>query len=169
MGYEVTLVPYDPDWAVQYEREKEVLRSVLGEAALAIEHIGSTSVEGLCAKPILDLAVGVGELSHADAFVAPLEGIGYIYVPKPEFPARRFFRKGEWRKGTHHLHVYELGSAEWRDQLRFRDALRERRELLREYAELKERLAGLYADDRVQYTEAKAPFIQAVLASPGSI
>ncbi|MEO3946013.1 GrpB family protein [Gorillibacterium sp. CAU 1737] len=164
MTYEVNVVEYNPEWPKQFKLDRARIIEVLGDQALAVEHIGSTSVAGLPAKPILDIAVAVKDLRAADSFVEPLQSIGYEYVPKEEFPKRRFFRKGEWRKGTHHLHVYELASEEWENQLGFRNYLRNHPDALRQYAELKKKLAHLYPDDRITYTNEKAPFIQSIIA-----
>ncbi|WP_373291391.1 GrpB family protein [Paenibacillus marchantiophytorum] len=125
--------------------------------------MGSTSIVGLPSKLILDIAVGVNYLDEADLFIEPLRKLGYEYVPKVDFPNRRFFRKGEWRKGTHHLHVYELSSDEWNNNLLFRNYLRSHPEKLVEYAQLKKHLASLYLEDRTTYTQQKAPFIQSVI------
>ncbi|SFD83179.1 GrpB protein [Paenibacillus catalpae] len=123
------------------------IQSVLVGQTCIIEHIGSTSVQGLSAKPIIDIALGVEELAQADAFIEPLMRLGYEYVPKADFPNRRFFRKGEWRNGTHHLHVYEAGSEEWQNQLLFRDYLKAHPHTLSEYDKLKRELALLHPDD----------------------
>lgn len=163
MTYEVTVVNYNPQWIDQFEQEKERIQLALGDYDITVEHIGSTSIIKLPAKPIIDIAVGVNELSQAEMFIEPLLAIGYEYVPKEDFPARRFFRKGEWRKGTHHLHVYEIGSDEWLNNLLFRDYLTEHPETRRQYAQLKEKLAKQYPEDRITYTSLKGPFIQAVI------
>ncbi|MCM3745859.1 GrpB family protein [Paenibacillus pasadenensis] len=163
MPPEVKLVDYDPQWAVQFELERAILQEILGNKAVAIEHIGSTSVQGLAAKPIIDIALAVKNLTEADAFIVPLQSFDYEYVPKEDFPARRFFRKGEWRKGTHHLHIYEEGSEEWENKLLFRNYLRNFPDLVIQYADLKKKLAILYAEDRSVYTAKKDPFIQEII------
>ncbi len=163
LANEVSIEEYKPDWSQQFEKEKEKIRIAFGDKVVAIEHIGSTSIKGLPSKPIIDIAVGVAQLCEADSLIEPLETIGYEYVPKVEFPNRRFFRKGEWRKGTHHLHVYQLYSDEWNNNLLFRDYLKNNLEIVEEYARLKRELASLYADDRGSYTKSKAPFIQSVI------
>ncbi|MDR6881428.1 GrpB family protein [Bacillus sp. 3255] len=163
MAQEVTIQEYTPKWLEAYEQEHKEIRLALQDKAVSIEHIGSTSVVGLPAKPILDIAVGVNRLHEADSWIEPLSKLGYEYVPKPEFPNRRFFRKGEWRKGTHHLHVYEVSGVEWAHNLLFRDYLRTHPDKLLEYANLKKQLASLYSEDRALYTEMKAPFIQSVI------
>ncbi|TXK85767.1 GrpB family protein [Paenibacillus sp. N3.4] len=163
MNYPVRILEYNPEWKMQFKQEKAHIGNVLGDNAISIEHIGSTSVEGLMAKPIIDIAVAVRDLNDADSFVEPLMTIGYEYVPKVDFIRRRFFRKGEWRKGTHHLHVYEITSNEWRNNLLFRDYLRSSPVLLNQYAELKKQLAKYHSNNRNEYTKSKAPFIQRVI------
>ncbi|MGQ7885869.1 GrpB family protein [Paenibacillus sp. WC2504] len=163
MAEEVIITEYTPEWAAEFEREKAKIQQSLQHKAVYIEHIGSTSVVGLPSKPIVDIAVGVHHLEEADLFIGPLNTLGYKYVPKMEFPTRRFFRKGEWRKGTHHLHVYEITSNEWESNLLFRNYLRSHQEKVGEYATLKKHLASIYSEDRVTYTKMKAPFIQSVI------
>jgi GrpB-like predicted nucleotidyltransferase (UPF0157 family) len=160
---EVVIEDYQSEWVRQYEREEEKIRLALHDKHIVIEHIGSTSVLGLPAKPIIDIAVGVHELIEADAFIESLGSIGYEYVPKLGLPNRRFFRKGEWRKGTHHVHVYSVNSEEWSNNLLFRNYLRTHPEKVEEYAQLKRRLASIYSEDRTTYTNLKAPFIQSVI------
>ncbi|WP_232316818.1 GrpB family protein [Paenibacillus sp. D9] len=164
---QVIVMEYDPSWQTEYESEKARILAALAGESIWVEHIGSTSVPGLAAKPIVDIAVGVAHLSIADAFIQPLAAIGYEYVPKPEFPPRRFFRQGEWGKGTHHLHVYEIGSEEWKGNLLFRDSLRSDPGLRRQYAELKADLASRHPDDRAAYTAHKGPFIRTVMERAG--
>ncbi|WP_054027665.1 GrpB family protein [Bacillus sp. FJAT-28004] len=163
MAEEVVIKEYTPEWLQEFEKEKAKILQTLQHNIVYIEHIGSTSVVGLPSKPILDIAVGVNHLDEADSFIEPLSKLDYEYVYKLEFPNRRFFRKGEWRKGTHHLHVYELTSDEWNNNLLFRDYLRSHPEKVLEYAKLKKHLASIYQEDRVTYTEMKAPFIQSVI------
>ncbi len=98
--------------------------SALGEKVVGIEHIGSTSIKKLKAKPIIDIMVGVKDIDEVSYFVNPLREIDYEYVPKPEFKDRRFFRKGFWGQGTCHLHICEFNSSEWIEKVLFRDYLR---------------------------------------------
>ncbi|EJR30455.1 hypothetical protein S3E15_02754 [Bacillus mycoides] len=96
----VVIEEYTPDWALQFKEEHRLLKGIMGDKAITIEHIGSTSVEGLGAKPILDIMIGVHNLKEVDEFIEPLKKIEYEYVFHKEFPNRRFFRKGLWRAGT---------------------------------------------------------------------
>ena len=153
----VKIEEYNPDWVWIME--------VLKNDSLCVEHIGSTSVIGLGAKPILDIMAGVRHLAEVDTFIEPLKSIGYEFVPHKEFPERRFFRKGRWRAGTHHLHIYRFGSEQWKNQLSFRDYLRSHTDVRKQYQQLKMSLAEKHPADIVGYTKAKAPFILNVMES----
>ncbi|GKU77403.1 GrpB family protein [Paenibacillus sp. L3-i20] len=163
MSKSVIIEEYNKAWAVMYKQEKELILELLGEKVKAIEHIGSTSIYGLDAKPIIDFMVGVNELVEAEQFIEPLAGIGYEHVYHPQFPNRRFFRKGEKNAGTHHLHVYEYGSQKWEDLILFRDYLRTHADAHEQYSQLKRELSEIYYNDRSAYTNAKHPFIAAVI------
>lgn len=131
-----------------------------------IEHIGSTSVPGLCAKPILDMIAGVGSLEEAAAAIGPLAEFGYVHTPhRPR--ALRFYRNGpDGAQCTHGLHLTEPGSDLWQERLAFRDALRADPELARRYAELKLALAPA-SDSVTDYTAGKRALIAEVLARSG--
>ncbi|USK71201.1 GrpB family protein [Peribacillus asahii] len=163
MDREITIEDHNSNWSKEFEEEKGELKKILADKVISIEHIGSTSVDGLGAKPILDIAVGVNDLEVVDNVIEPLKKIGYEFVYHKEFPERRFFRKGQWRAGTHHLHFYKFQSEHWNNQILFRNYLRNNPDALKEYNQLKVNLAEKYRFDRVSYTEAKAPFIQNVL------
>ncbi len=130
-----------------------------------LEHVGSTAVPGLAAKPILDILAGLRVLSDARACIPRLEAIGYEYVPEYEdrLPERRYFRKGPLENRTHHLHMVEIGSDFWTSHVRFRKYLRGHPEAAREYEALKRDLAAAHAGDRDLYTESKADFILSIL------
>ncbi|KXY71264.1 GrpB family protein [Bacillus anthracis] len=162
MEQQIVIKPYEKKWHEEYVKEKEKFISLFGGECIAIEHIGSTSVQGLGAKPLIDMMIGVTDLQIIEKWIDDLLKIGYEYVPK-ETPNWRFFRKGKWRAGTHHLHVYIYNSDEWKNNLLFRDFLIKHEWARKEYRELKERLAATYPFDRVSYTNAKAPFIQKII------
>ncbi|MGG4264263.1 GrpB family protein [Peribacillus simplex] len=159
----VVIKEYTSDSVQQFQEEQRILKEIMGVKAIAIEHIGSTSIEGLGAKPILDIMVGINHLKEVDEFIESLEKIGYEFVFHKEFPNRRFFRKGQWRAGTHHLHIYKYESEEWRNNILFRNYLRTNPEQLIRYHQLKKELAEKYHKDRVTYTKAKEPFIQYII------
>lgn len=161
----VRLVPHAEVWHQLFAQEEARLRDALGGLAVSVEHVGSTAVCGLSAKPIIDIAVAVREIADAERCVAPLAGIGYEYRGENGIPGRHYFAKGEPR--THHLHMVELSSEFWRAHLLFRDYLRRHPEAAREYDALKRRLAIEHAHDRGAYTEGKAAFIEGVLEAAG--
>ncbi len=157
----VEIVTYDPAWPSRFEEERARIAEALGSRAPVIEHIGSTAVPGLAAKPVIDVLLGVRSHPLDEAGVRALETIGYDYRGEFGIPGRQFFRKGEPR--SHHVHAVELGSDLWVSNLVFRDRLRDHPEEAARYASLKRELASRYADERGRYTEAKAPFIEELL------
>lgn len=165
MDKPVEIKKYSPEWAKEYEKEKEKLLNLLDNNIISIEHIGSTSVKGLDAKPILDIMVGVKDLNEVDNYIEPLKSLGYEFVFHQAFPQRRFFRKGAWRAGTHHLHFYKYESENWNNQLLFRNYLQNHPETRIKYGFLKKKLAEQYHFDRPAYTKAKSVFIREVIES----
>jgi GrpB-like predicted nucleotidyltransferase (UPF0157 family) len=133
----------------------------------AIEHIGSTAVPGLCAKPVVDVMVGVDSLEASRPAISLLSSAGYQYC---EYRAdeMHWFCKPSFEFRTHHVHVVPHGSQVWSARLKFRDALRTQPALAAEYAALKRELAARFEFDRDGYTDAKGPFIQRALAASTS-
>jgi GrpB-like predicted nucleotidyltransferase (UPF0157 family) len=163
----VELAPHAEEWHRLFAQEEARLRDAVGEHVAAIEHVGSTAICGISAKPIIDIAVGVREIADAEKCVRPLEGMGYEYRGENGIPGRYYFIKGEPR--THHLHMVELGSEFWKSHLLFRDYLRRRPEVAKGYEAVKIELARKYPDDRGAYTDGKGVFIRSVLeAAAGS-
>jgi GrpB-like predicted nucleotidyltransferase (UPF0157 family) len=156
----VELVDHDPSWAELYEREAAEIGAIFDGAAVGIEHIGSTSVPDLCAKPIVDILVGLRELELTEEQVAAMTELGYDYLGEYGLRGRLFFRK---RPHTHNVHVVEHRGEHWERQLTFRDALRTDAEERRRYDEFKRRLAA-EGHPREVYTELKTPFIREVEA-----
>lgn len=159
----VRVVPYSPEWPRLFEQERRLLESAFGGRALSFEHVGSTSVPGLAAKPIIDVMAAVRDLGDVGPCVGPLAAAGYTYKGENGLPGRHYFTKGAPLR-TYHLHVVTPDSAHWREHLLFRDYLRAHPEAAGEYARLKTELARRFARDRGAYTEAKAPFIRRVIA-----
>ena len=160
---DVCLSEYSLEWEKAFLRERLLLTRALGGKAAAIEHIGSTSVPGLKAKPILDIAVGLWTMEDAASLIWRLEGLGYVYRPKSGAQGRMFFAKGPENCRPHYLHCEAYNSVHWRGQLLFRDRLIQSPELRQAYQDLKELLAAQYPNDRQQYTQGKEAFIQNVL------
>ena len=161
----VRLAPHAEVWHRLFAREEARLRAALGGRVAAVEHVGSTAICGISAKPVIDIAAAVREIADAAACVAPLEALGYEDRGEHGIPGRRYFTRGEPR--THHLHVVELGGEFWRAHLLFRDHLRRHPRLAKEYEGLKKWLAAEYPEDRGAYTEGKAAFIRGVLEAAG--
>lgn len=159
----LVIVAYNPRWPMMYEEERRTILRAIGSEVIAIEHVGSTAVPGLAAKPVLDILVGIRRLSGAPTCVAPLKEIGYEYVPELEdrFPDRRFFDKGPPGRRTAHIHMVEFGGPFWMRHVLFRDYLRGHPEQAVAYGDLKTGLAARFGADREGYTEAKTGFIHA--------
>ena len=166
----VEIQPADPAWAELARAEITRLRQHLdatGLPPLAFAHIGSTSVPGLPAKPILDLMAGHTAHAAADDYIAVLQAAGYAPRGRPNDPDTLFFARGPDARRTHYLHLALHGGPSWREHLAFRDRLRSDPALAREYAALKASLARAYPDDRAAYTEAKTGFVTAALRAAG--
>lgn len=161
----IRIVEWTPEWEEAYESETRRIRDAVGQHVAAVEHIGSTSVPGLGAKPIVDMMAGVETLAEAEQCIEPLENRGYEYCPEfeTEMPNRRYFRKTASGRHTHHLHVVERGGEFWERHLLFRDYLREHDEVVRRYDELKRELAESHPRDIAAYTDAKTAFIERVV------
>jgi GrpB-like predicted nucleotidyltransferase (UPF0157 family) len=156
----VELVEHDPTWATLFEQERVRLAPVFGRQAIGIEHIGSTSVPGLCAKPVVDVLVGLRELELSQGQIEAMEGLGYEFLGEHGLPGRLFFRK---HPRTHHVHVVVYGGKHWERQVTFRDALRTDAGERQRYDEFKRKLAA-EGHPREVYTEMKTPFIREVEA-----
>jgi GrpB-like predicted nucleotidyltransferase (UPF0157 family) len=162
------LVPYDHTWPALCEAAAARLTAALGTRAQSIEHIGSTSVPGLLAKPVIDIGVAVSSADEAEACVAPLQTLGYEYRGMHgDDPARRYFvLDGEGRRRVQ-IHMWILPAAGWERHLRFRDLLRARPDLAAAYAREKLRVAEAAGWDKAAYSVAKGPFIEALLRGEG--
>lgn len=160
----VEIVGYDESWPAKFETERSLLQGVLAPWLTgSIEHIGSTAVPGLPAKPVIDIMAPVHTLEASRPAIEAAARAGYVYYPyKAE--VMHWFCKPSPRLRTHHLHLVPFASPLWEQRLRFRDALRQNPALAAEYAALKLRLAQLFRLDREAYTEAKTPFVDRVLS-----
>lgn len=157
------LVPYQSAWIDHFDQEADRIQSALGDRALHIEHIGSTSIPGMAAKPIIDIMVAVQKLTLLSDLILPLDAMGYDYYPVDTVPGRMFFAK-EIRPEvrTHHLNLTKKGSEFWENQLLFRDYLRENDQLASEYIQLKKDLAEYYARTNHLDREWKSAFVARV-------
>lgn len=159
----VTLEPYNDNWPSEYLKEYEQLNTLVGTYVLKIEHVGSTAIIGVSAKPIIDIAIAVSQLDDALKFSKILEDNGYIFRYDNGVKSEYFVRKNNGEVNTHFIHIVEEGSKRWNDMIMFRDYLNNHYYKMIEYKELKEALAVKYADDRKSYTAAKNDFILDIL------
>ena len=159
---QIFLADYDPEWPRLFEREAERIRGALGDKALLIEHVGSTSVPGLAAKPVIDIVLVVADSSDEESYVPPLEAAGYILrVREPELDEHRMFRGPDTQM---HLHVFSQGCAEIGRMLRFRDRLRENESDRELYERVKRDLAQREWKYVQNYADAKSDVVEEILA-----
>jgi GrpB-like predicted nucleotidyltransferase (UPF0157 family) len=165
----VVIAPYSDDWRCQFQEEERLIRTVLPEH-VALEHIGSTSIPNMAAKPIIDMMIGADSLREVEKLIPGLQRLGYEYMPQHELeiPERRFFAKPQVRPRQFHLHGLVKDGRLWHEHLRFRDRLRQDPESAARYAELKRELAQQYGDDRAGYTNAKSSFITNITCGSGA-
>lgn len=159
---QVRLHPPTPLWAELFQHEAVRIRSALGPHLLGLEHIGSTAIAGIKAKPILDMMAGILRLEDALSHKEALEALGYVHASQIAIERDVVFTCGgaAW---THILHMVEYGSKQWFCNLRFRDRLRSEPNLATEYEQLKIHLSQEFSNNRAEYTKAKAAFIQGVV------
>lgn len=159
---QITLVEYDSEWPVQYEREAERIRGILGPRALQIEHIGSTSVPGLVAKPIIDILLVVADSSDESSYVPALEAAGYILrIREPDWHQHRLFKGPDTNIN---LHVFTVGSNEIVRVLMLRDWLRKNADDRNLYAEAKRQLARQNWRYVQNYADAKSNVIEGIIS-----
>ncbi len=156
----VRVVPHDPDWANQFTIEAENICRAMGEAVVAIHHIGSTSIPHIHAKPILDILLEVRDLNLADTRDTEMVSIGYTPMGEYGIPRRRFYYKNTNGQRTHHIHAFEANSLGARRHLAFRNYMRSNPTIADEYSKLKQKLAKLHPDDIDSYMDGKDAFIK---------
>ena len=157
----VVVLPYDSAWKSDFEAIRKEIEHALGDLILGIEHVGSTSVEGMSAKPCIDLDVIIKDYGVFDAVVRKLEAIGYFHEGDLGIKDREAFRysdKAHLQK--HHLYVCPVHSQELRRHLCFRDYLRSNETAVRKYSLVKETAARLFPDDIEKYMAYKSPCIE---------
>lgn len=156
----VEVVPYESSWPIKFKEEKKKIEKILGDNLIACYHIGSTAVEGLAAKPIIDIMLVVYDISKVDLKVALFNNIGYNCLGENGISGRRFFRKGEGKR-THHIHIFEENNKENINRhLAVRDYLRVHSRVRQEYVELKMELAKKYPNDIDKYCDGKDAFVK---------
>ena len=163
----VELSAYSPMWPAVFDIERARLLEIFGADAVLVEHVGSTAVPGLGAKPIIDILLGAPTLAVVDRHIPALVETGYRHVQEFDriLPERRYLVKTHGHPGHFHLHAVVYDTPFWKDHLAFRDVLREDPGLAVRYWRLKSALAARHRTDRAAYTEGKAEFIKNALAT----
>ena len=164
----VVVLPYDEAWKQDFEKIQAEIRQALGELALRIEHVGSTSVPGLSAKPVIDIDAVIRDDSCLGAAVSALAAAGYAHEGDLGIPGREAFAyTGKEHLRKHHLYVCPQDSPELKRHTAFRDYLRSHPEAVKEYSRIKEEGAALYPYDIERYIAHKTPFIQKIYSEMG--
>lgn len=165
----IEVVPYDPAWITGFEKEAAILNAIFGERVVELQHIGSTAVPGLDAKPIIDILVVLDHTDDINSFDRAMEDVGYrvrgecLDAPVPGTPGRFYFSKETNGVRSHHVHVYAKGHWDILDKLAFRDYLRAHSSKAAAYGELKRRIAAQYRFDNIGYMRAKDGFVKSTL------
>jgi GrpB-like predicted nucleotidyltransferase (UPF0157 family) len=163
----IEVVEYDDDWPRRYDSWRERIQSALGETVQRIQHVGSTSVPGLPAKPIVDIQISVDDLDGESDYVPALEGLGVQLRSRDEL--HRYFRPFPDRPRDVHVHVCAVGSSWECEHLQFRDYLRAHEDARHAYAAAKWQAALVWADDGWAYTDAKSDIISTIMADAEAI
>jgi GrpB-like predicted nucleotidyltransferase (UPF0157 family) len=158
----VRIVDYDSVWPVMAEQELRRIKEAVGDVAVRLEHVGSTAVPGLAAKPIIDLQLSVAAIEPRERYVAPLERLGYLFAPAPESPDYHFFAKPPERPRTHHLHVCETRSDHEFRHVAVRDFLRRHPDEAARYAAVKREVVAHHPQDRLAYIDGKDAYVTAL-------
>ncbi|MCC8368054.1 GrpB family protein [Xenorhabdus sp. PB61.4] len=152
------VVDYNPQWPALYQKEAELLLSILNKNISKIHHIGSTSVEHLAAKPIIDILVEVNDINLLDGYSDIMLLHGYKAKGENGISGRRYFQKGGNNR-THHIHAFEVGNPRIVDHLAFRDYLKKHSNIAKKYGELKKQIVKVCNNDSDKYCCSKADFI----------
>ncbi|MCM3612173.1 GrpB family protein [Planococcus sp. MERTA32b] len=154
----VTVTDYQPEWKQQFQQAAKEIKEIFGEECIEIHHIGSTSIEGMAAKPIIDLMPVVRVIESADVLIAEMEKLGYESKGENGLPGRRYFQRGGDER-THHVHIYAEGNPEIGRHLAFRNYLRGNPQEAEEYGILKKKLAYEFPYDIDQYIAGKEELV----------
>jgi len=162
MSRKIEVVPYNINWPEMYEIEARKIREALGECIIAVHHIGSTSIPGIKAKPILDILGEVMDIEVIDSKNNVMKVIGYEARGEYGIPGRRYFVKHQGEIHTHHIHIYQVNHTEIQRHIFFRDYLRTHPKAATRYGNLKEQLAIQYPFDSASYTDAKTEIVREI-------
>lgn len=166
----VTVLPYDSAWKTAFEEIRKEIEEAVGDLIVGMEHVGSTSVEGMSAKPCIDLDVIIPDCAVFDNVIDRLKVIGYFHEGDLGIPGREAFRySGKPHLQNHHLYVCPKDSVELHRHITFRNFLRNHPEAVKKYSAVKETAARLFPDDIDRYMAYKAPCIQELYAQCGLI
>lgn len=158
-----TIVPYNKEWSLLYDKEAEKIKEVFGNFLVDIQHIGSTSIPGISTKPIIDIAVMIESFKDADNFIVPLRSLDYEYVQTKSSSERHFFRK--YKDQSYHLSIaYKDKGSFWERQIFFRDYLRDHEDARKEYEDLKFKLLQEDPTGLGKYISGKSEFIEKILS-----
>lgn len=155
----IFVVPYDNKWPEMFEAESLLIKTLLGGVAKDIHHIGSTSVPGLSAKPVIDILLEVSDIDELDTYNSAMARAGYIARGENGIPGRRYFIKGGDQR-SHQVHAFAVGDIQVLRHLAFRNYLRKNRDIAGKYAEIKHSAALLSSNDAHRYSALKANFIE---------
>ncbi len=159
----VSLVKFNPEWIELFNKEKILLKELLGAYALSIEHIGSTAITGIIAKPVIDIALGI-DFRNLNEIKTILESSNWIFRPKfGDINKHLVFAKGNDIERTHYLHLMQYKSKEWNEKIFFRDYLNSHESERNEYERLKIEAMNKFSNDRKNYTKEKDKFIQRII------
>jgi len=167
----VKVEKYNQEWKEEFNKEKKNLKKVFGKVAISIEHVGSTSVVGLSAKPIIDIAIGVDSLKDIEKIKEKILKFSHYSIKDDNAEGEILMRRGVPTKPdedkpsfvTHFIHIMEIDGSKYKETLAYRDYLRKNKKTLKEYDNLKQKLAIKYKNDRKSYTKAKNKFIKSIL------
>jgi GrpB-like predicted nucleotidyltransferase (UPF0157 family) len=159
----VSLESHKEEWEEKYRKEAEKLSSILGNKIKNVEHIGSTAIPEIKAKPIIDMVAVMEDLDSVNEIISTLEQNGYEHRPNDDVQNRVFLAKGPKNNRTHYLSITEENSEFLKRTTEFRDYLNENPEAARKYEKVKEELAAVHSDEREKYTEKKSKFIEEIL------
>lgn len=157
----IEVLEYNPDWKAEFIKEAKDIYEIMGKEVLKIHHIGSTSIPGIYAKPVIDILVEVKNIENIDLYNESLKSLGYIAKGEYCIPNRRFFLKGLYKR-THHIHVFERANPEIKRHIDFRDYMIQHPEEAKQYGELKKELAKKFRYDIEGYCNGKDAFIKGI-------
>lgn len=159
----VEIVSPQTDWPDRFEAEAARLRGVFGAQIIAMQHVGSTAIHGISAKPIIDFLIEVRDIVLIDAYNDAMAGLGYEAAGEFGIPGRRFFSRTQGDQRTHNVHIFQTGNPEIKRMLDFRDYLNAHPDRALAYSHLKQDLAVQFPEDISSYTEGKSAFVQETL------